>query len=58
MFMLNLVSKVDDYLCNKTVDIVSNDYNYFRLLQLKLLLNLQILVQKVNDRLVAKYEQI
>ena len=58
MFMLNLVSKVDDYLCNKTVDIVSNEYNYFRLLQLKLLLNLQILVQKVYDRLVVKYEQI
>ena len=58
MFILNLVSKVDDYLCNKTVDIVSNEYNYFRLLQLKLLLNLQILVQKVYDRLVVKYEQI
>lgn len=41
------VCKLDRYIGNKTVDIICNrKYNTFRFYQVKLLLNIQILIQK------------
>ena len=54
MFMLNLVSKVDDYLCNKSVELMFLEYSYFRLLQMKIVLTSQILLHKVYPQLELK----
>lgn len=52
--MLSLAKRLDQYIANKTVDIVCNEYSYARLLQLKALLNIQILLQKMCKEL--RYE--
>ena len=51
-----LADKLDNYICNKTVEIACNEYSYFRFLQLNLLLKLQILLQKKYFELRYKYD--
>lgn len=51
------VKTFHDYIAQKTVDIISNEYSYARLLQLKFLLNIQRLLQKMFKELrLPRYE--
>jgi hypothetical protein len=52
--MYSIASKVDDYLCNKSVELMFLECNHFRLLQMKILLTAQILLHKVYPQLELK----
>lgn len=55
MFM-SLATRLDDYLAEKTIDIIANhDLSYLRVMQLKVVLRTQILLQKIFPSIRDKY---
>jgi hypothetical protein len=54
--LLPLASRIDDYCCDESVNILERNYSYLSFLKLRLILKVQNVVQKLFPELRLKYE--